>query len=122
MGVWCAAVVTVSDGVSAGTRVDESGPAVGGLLEGAGFEVEHHVVADDRDDIERLLRELAARAALVVTTGGTGFAPRDVTPEATRAVIEREAPVSPRPCARPAGPRRLSPTCLARWRASPGAR
>ena len=92
MGVWCAAVVTVSDGVSAGTRVDESGPAVGGLLEGAGFEVEHHVVADDRDDIERLLRELAARAALVVTTGGTGFAPRDVTPEATRAVIEREAP------------------------------
>lgn len=87
-----AAVVTISDGVSAGTRVDESGPAVGELLASAGFEVAPHLVADEQDEIERLLTKLAGEVQLVVTTGGTGFAPRDVTPEATRAVIEREAP------------------------------
>jgi molybdenum cofactor synthesis domain-containing protein len=62
------------------------------LLSSAGFEVDHHVVADEADEIERLLRKLATESELVVTTGGTGFGPRDVTPEATRAVIEREAP------------------------------
>ncbi len=90
-----AVVVTVSDGVTHGTRVDESGEVAERLLREAGFEVaERVVVPDERAEIEALLRELAdARAVpLVVTTGGTGFGPRDVTPEATRAVIEREAP------------------------------
>lgn len=87
-----AAVVTVSDGVHAGTRHDESGPAVAELLTRAGFQIVHRVVPDERPDIERALVELTDVAELVVTTGGTGFAPRDVTPEATRAVIDREAP------------------------------
>ena len=88
-----AAVVTVSDGVSQGTRADESGDAAEELLRGAGFEVaERRVVADDPSAIQTALRELADTNALVLTTGGTGFGPRDVTPEATRAVIDREAP------------------------------
>jgi molybdenum cofactor synthesis domain-containing protein len=90
-----AAVVTVSDGVSEGVRDDESGRALVEVLSAEGFDVaRHEVIPDDRDAIERLLTELADgdRVALVVTTGGTGFGPRDVTPEATRAVIDREAP------------------------------
>jgi len=88
-----AAVLTVSDGVTQGTRVDESGDVAAQLLREAGFEVsDRRVVGDERPDIEAALRELAAGHGLVVTTGGTGFGPRDVTPEATRAVIEREAP------------------------------
>ena len=87
-----AAVITVSDGVTAGTRVDESGPAVASLLERSGFAVSGHLVADEREDIERSITALAAECSLVVTTGGTGFSPRDVTPEATRAVLDREAP------------------------------
>lgn len=89
-----AAVVTVSDGVSHGTRRDESGDLAEELLRAGGFEVvARAVVPDERPEIEARLRELAARGlGLVVTTGGTGFGPRDVTPEATRAVIEREAP------------------------------
>lgn len=87
-----AGVLTVSDGVHAGTREDTSGPAVAGLLEREGYTIVHHVVPDERDEIEAILRDLADTVALVVTTGGTGFGPRDVTPEATRAVIEREAP------------------------------
>ena len=88
------AVVTVSDGVSRGVREDASGRAVAELLEGAGFDVKRRdVVPDERAQIEGLLRTLADEAvALVVTTGGTGLGPRDVTPEATRAVIERDAP------------------------------
>jgi len=91
---WRAAVVTVSDGVSEGVREDVSGGAVAALLEGNGFAVARRaVVPDERDRIAALLRELAAAGtALVATTGGTGLGPRDVTPEATRAVIEREAP------------------------------
>ena len=85
-------MVTVSDGVHAGTRQDVSGPAVAELLTRAGFQIEHRVVPDERDEIERALIELAGEVSLVVTTGGTGFSPRDVTPEATRAVIDREAP------------------------------
>ena len=87
-------MVTVSDGVSRGVREDASGRAVAELLEGAGFDVKRRdVVPDERAQIEGLLRTLADEAvALVVTTGGTGLGPRDVTPEATRAVIEREAP------------------------------
>jgi molybdopterin adenylyltransferase len=88
-----AAVVTVSDGVAQGTREDGSGDAADALLREAGFDVSaRRVVPDERADIEAALRELASDHGLVVTTGGTGFGPRDVTPEATRAVIDREAP------------------------------
>ena len=88
-----ASVVTASDGVAAGVRDDVSGRLVTELLVEAGFEVTDHVVV--RDDIEELttvIFELAERSRFVVTTGGTGFGPRDVTPEATRSVIDREAP------------------------------
>jgi len=89
-----AAVVTVSDGVSRGVRDDASGRAVAALLRDHGFEVAaHEVVPDEPSAIEGMLRDLAGRGiGLVVTTGGTGLGPRDVTPEATRAVVEREAP------------------------------
>ena len=89
-----AAVVTVSDGVTAGTREDRSGDVAEGLLREAGYDVvDRTVVADERADIARVLRSLVERrVALVATTGGTGFGPRDITPEATREVIEREAP------------------------------
>ncbi|MGZ4133419.1 MAG: MogA/MoaB family molybdenum cofactor biosynthesis protein, partial [Actinomycetota bacterium] len=88
-----AAVVTVSDGVTHGTRADESGDVAASLLIAAGFDVvTREVVPDERDRIEEALLRLAAAHPLVVTTGGTGFGPRDVTPEATRAVLEREAP------------------------------
>jgi molybdenum cofactor synthesis domain-containing protein len=89
-----AAVVTVSDGVTHGTRRDESGDVVEALLREAGFQIaERAVTPDERPEIEALLLGLVGRGlGLVVTTGGTGFGPRDVTPEATRAVIEREAP------------------------------
>ena len=88
-----AAVLTVSDGVSAGVRDDRSGDVLAGLLGEEGFEVERRVVADDATQIADAIRALAdGGARLVLTTGGTGFAPRDVTPEATRTVIDREAP------------------------------
>jgi molybdopterin adenylyltransferase len=89
-----AAVVTVSDGVASGVREDGSGDALARLLAREGFEVVRRaVVPDERDRIEGLLTGLASQAVpLVVTTGGTGLGPRDVTPEATRAVIDREAP------------------------------
>jgi molybdopterin adenylyltransferase len=88
-----AAVLTVSDGVSHGSREDESGDVAAQLLRDAGFDVtDRRIVPDERPQIESALRELAPKHRLVVTTGGTGFGPRDVTPEATRAVIEREAP------------------------------
>lgn len=88
-----AAVLTVSDGVSAGVREDTSGDVLEELLRGEGFAVERGVVTDDADVISEAVRRLAdSGAAVVLTTGGTGFAPRDVTPEATRAVVQREAP------------------------------
>ena len=87
-----AAVITVSDGVSEGTREDESGDLLAGLLGEEGYEVERRVVPDDRDAIADAIAELAEEAALVLTTGGTGLGPRDVTPEATREVLERDAP------------------------------
>lgn len=90
-----AAVLTISDGAHHGTRIDTSGPAVAARLEAAGFTVvETKIVPDEREDIATQLRVMAdlriARA--VFTTGGTGVAPRDVTPEATRDVIDREIP------------------------------
>ena len=87
-----AAVLTVSDGVHHGTREDLSGDTLEALLSAEGFDVVRRVVPDERDEIEAAIGDLAAQAALVLTTGGTGFTPRDVTPEATRAVIDREAP------------------------------
>jgi molybdenum cofactor synthesis domain-containing protein len=87
-----AAVLTVSDGVSDGTREDRSGDLLQELLEGEGYEVVRRVVPDDRNAIARAIEELADEADVVLTTGGTGLAPRDVTPEATGAVLERSAP------------------------------
>jgi molybdenum cofactor synthesis domain-containing protein len=88
-----AAVLTVSDGVVAGTRVDTSGDVLEAKLLGAGFELAgRRVVADERADIAAALRDLAGGADLVLSTGGTGFAPRDVTPEATADVVERATP------------------------------
>jgi molybdopterin adenylyltransferase len=82
----------VSDGVAAGTREDRSGDTLEELLQGAGFEVGRRVVSDERKAIAAAISELASDNRLVLTTGGTGLAPRDVTPEATRDVVEREAP------------------------------
>jgi molybdenum cofactor synthesis domain-containing protein len=87
-----AAVLTVSDGVVAGTREDKSGDLLAELLAAEGYEVERKVVPDEASEIAAAIAELADAAALVLTTGGTGVAPRDVTPEATRSVIDREAP------------------------------
>jgi molybdopterin adenylyltransferase len=87
-----AAVLTVSDGVSAGERDDRSGEVLTELLVAEGYEVERRVVPDEREAIAEALRELAATANVVLTTGGTGLGPRDVTPEATREVVDRPAP------------------------------
>jgi molybdopterin adenylyltransferase len=87
-----AAVLTVSDGVVAGTREDASGDLLDELLLAEGYEVVRRVVADETEAIAGAILELADDARVVLTTGGTGVAPRDVTPEATRSVIDREAP------------------------------
>jgi molybdopterin adenylyltransferase len=85
-----AAVITVSDSCARGERKDLSGPAVAQALRSRGFEtIAMLTVPDDQKVIEDALRKAAARARLVVTTGGTGIAPRDVTPEATLAVCDR---------------------------------
>jgi molybdenum cofactor synthesis domain-containing protein len=83
----------VSDSAARGERADASGPLACGRLREAGFAVEGPIVVpDERPRIAARLRELASRAALVVTTGGTGLGPRDLTPEATGDVLDREAP------------------------------
>ena len=89
-----AKVLTVSDGVAGGTRDDASGRALVERLTAEGYDViDHRVSADGTDAVAAALTDLAAGfAGLIVTTGGTGFGPRDLTPEGTRAVIEREAP------------------------------
>jgi molybdenum cofactor biosynthesis protein B len=87
-----AAVLTVSDGVSAGEREDRSGDLLAELLVAEGYDVERRVVPDERDQIEAAIEDLSRETALVLTTGGTGLGPRDVTPEATAGVLERLAP------------------------------
>ena len=87
-----AAVLTISDGVSAGTREDRSGDVLSELLAAEGYEVTRRIVPDERDSIAAGIAELADETPLVLTTGGTGFGPRDVTPEATASVLERPAP------------------------------
>jgi molybdopterin adenylyltransferase len=87
-----AAVLTVSDGVSAGEREDRSGDLLVELLAAEGYDVERRVVPDERDRIEAAIEDLSRETALVLTTGGTGLGPRDVTPEATAGVLERLAP------------------------------
>ena len=90
-----AAVLTISDGAYHGKRIDTSGPAVAARLEAAGFTiVERKIIPDEQREIAAALREIADRrmAGAIFTTGGTGIAPRDVTPEATRDVIDREIP------------------------------
>jgi molybdenum cofactor synthesis domain-containing protein len=88
--VLTAAVITVSDSCARGARKDLSGPAVAQVLEALGFSIKvREVVSDDKIQIQNLLIKLAREVQLVVTTGGTGVAARDVTPDATIAVCER---------------------------------
>ena len=89
-----AKVLTVSDGVVAGTREDRSGAALVDRLREAGFEVvEHRVVADGRKSVGEAIVDMAEDFnGLIISTGGTGFGPRDLTPEGTRVVLDREAP------------------------------
>jgi molybdopterin adenylyltransferase len=85
-------VLTVSDGVARGEREDESGSILEELLVAEGYEVARRVVADERSEIAEAIEELTDEHALVLTSGGTGVAPRDVTPEATASVLERQVP------------------------------
>ena len=85
-------MLTASDRVSRGEAEDTSGNLLAELLRGEGFEVERRVVPDEQDQIAAALRDLVSRSQLVLTTGGTGLTPRDVTPEATREVLDRDAP------------------------------
>jgi molybdopterin adenylyltransferase len=87
-----ALVLTASDRSAEGSREDASGEALAGRLAGLGFAVDRGVVADDRAEIARRLRDAAAGHELVVTTGGTGLTPRDVTPQATLDVVDYEVP------------------------------
>lgn len=87
-----ALVLTASDGVAAGAREDVSGARVGDRLVQLGFTVERRVVADEQASLEVALRDGATRHVLVMTTGGTGLTPRDVTPQATQAVVDYEVP------------------------------
>jgi molybdenum cofactor synthesis domain-containing protein len=87
-----AAVLTVSDRVSRGEAEDRSGDLLDELLRGDGHDVARRVVPDEADQIAAAIEELAAGADVVLTTGGTGLTSRDVTPEATRTVLVREAP------------------------------
>ena len=91
-GVRSALVITASDGAATGAREDTSGAGVADRLAELGYAVERLVIRDDRAAIENALIEGGSRHALVVTTGGTGLTPRDVTPQATLAVIDYEVP------------------------------
>ena len=113
---YTAAIITVSDKGARGERQDTSGPALCAVAEEYGFEVVYTaMVPDEEADIRRELIHCAdqLKAALVLTTGGTGFSPRDITPEATKAVIERETPGIPE--AMRAASMRITPRgCLSR--------
>jgi molybdenum cofactor synthesis domain-containing protein len=87
-----ALVITASDGAAAGVREDSSGARVGERLEALGFRIERRLVPDDRREIEVAIVEGAGAHDLVITTGGTGLTPRDVTPQATQAAIDYEVP------------------------------
>jgi molybdopterin adenylyltransferase len=87
-----AAVLTISDGVAAGEREDVSGLLLIELLQAERFEVQHQVVPDERPKIGAAIRALALESQLVLTTGGTGVAPRDFTPEVTESLLDREVP------------------------------
>ena len=87
-----AVVITASDGVSAGVRQDASGMGVGERLEALGYTVERAVLPDEQTVLTEVLRETAKAHDLIVTTGGTGLTPRDVTPQATKAAIDYEIP------------------------------
>jgi molybdenum cofactor biosynthesis protein B len=85
-------VLTISDGVTRGTRDDASGDALAGRLAELGFTVERGVVPDDQAAIAGAIVDRASRARLIVSTGGTGLGPRDVTPQAVRGVLDYEIP------------------------------
>jgi molybdenum cofactor synthesis domain-containing protein len=87
-----ALVITASDGVNAGVREDTSGARVGERLEALGFTVQRAVLPDERATLAEVLRDAAAMHDLIVTTGGTGLTPRDVTPQATNDAIDYEVP------------------------------
>ena len=91
---YTATVITVSDRASRGAYVDRSGPSVAALLKEQSYLVDDVIIIPDEKNkiIDALISACDRGVALIVTTGGTGFAPRDITPEATRAVIERECP------------------------------
>ena len=91
-GRWRAVVITASDRSAAGERADTSGAAVAGRLTELGFAVDRDLVPDDQGAIEAAILAAAGDHALIVTTGGTGLTPRDVTPQATRAVIDYDVP------------------------------
>lgn len=96
--MYTAAVITVSDKGARGEREDTSGPNLCRILEEKGFDVVHTaIVPDDAGEIQRQLLHCSdeAHIALVLTTGGTGFSPRDITPEATLAIVERQTPGIP---------------------------
>ena len=86
-----AAVITVSDGVSAGLREDGSGDALESMLVDRGYKVSRDLVPDESEEITRAILGACSSASLILTTGGTGFGLRDVTPEATASVLQREA-------------------------------
>jgi len=88
-----AAVITVSSKCAVGKRIDESGPAIREALEAAGIKVVHtKLVSDGVTPVGNAIREASQKANVVITSGGTGLSPNDMTPEATRRVIDREAP------------------------------
>ena len=87
-----ALVLTVSDGVSSGTRQDESGAALAQRLQQLGFEVQSSIVADEMEEIALSITEAAPGCVLIVTTGGTGMGPRDRTPQTLHALLDYEMP------------------------------
>jgi len=93
--IYKCAVITASDSTAAGIRVDASGPALISLLQSEGFsDIHYEVSADEFDQLKKLMQNLCddQKVNLILTTGGTGFSPRDITPEATEAIIEKKAP------------------------------